>query len=117
MQTPIITLTESACAHIRNFAQGLGKDAGLRVAVKKSGCSGFAYIVDVVEKPRADDLYIKQDDINIFIGADSKEILQGTVLDLVDKGAGQKQLVFNNPNVVDSCGCGESFTVKDAKEG
>jgi len=114
--TPIVTLTDSACAHVQAFAKDLGNEAGLRIAVKKSGCSGFAYVVDVIEKPRADDIYITQGNINIFIDADSQEVLQGTVIDLVDKGAGQRQLVFNNPNVVDACGCGESFTVKSVEE-
>lgn len=109
--TPIITLTPAAYSHIQAFLKPLGQLSGFRVGVKKSGCSGFSYTLDV-GKPQPQDICFMQDQISIFVPEDSVSVLQGTELDLQEKEAGQKQLVFNNPNVVDSCGCGESFTVK-----
>lgn len=111
-----ITITESACAHIQKFLTSMGKNAGFKIGVKKSGCSGYAYIADVAEKPGNNDLCLDEHGLRIFIDSDSIPIIQGMVIDLVDKGLGQKQLCFNNPNVEDSCGCGESFTVKSDQE-
>jgi iron-sulfur cluster assembly protein len=108
-----ITLTEAACAHVQTFLKPLGTEAGFRVAVKASGCSGFSDVLDVAEKPQKDDFCFLQHGVQIFVAADSITKLQGSVIDLLDKGAGQKQLIFKNPNVVDSCGCGESFVIKD----
>jgi len=114
---PIITLTEAAHAHVQSFLEPLSASptAGFRVAVKKSGCSGFAYILDITE-PQKDDVCLTQKGVQIFIAADSIKKIQGSIVDLIDKGTGQKQLVFNNPNVVDACGCGESFVIKEENE-
>lgn len=111
-----ITITKSARAHIQKFLISMGEDAGFKIGVKKSGCSGYAYIADVAAEPGKDDLCLNDHGLRIFIDSASIPIIQGTVIDLVDKGLSQKQLCFNNPNVEDSCGCGESFTVKSDEE-
>ncbi len=110
--TAIITLTPAAQAHISGFLKPASENVGFRVGVKKSGCSGFAYLLDIAE-PQAGDIRLEQGGVPIFVAEDSVQVLQGSVVDLVEKEVNQKQLVFNNPNVVDSCGCGESFTVQD----
>jgi len=111
-----IKITDSARAHIQNFLATLGEQAGFRFGVKKSGCSGYAYIADVASKPQEGELCIEENGIRIFMDEASLPIVKGTVIDLVEKGFGQKQLCFNNGNVEDSCGCGESFTVKSGEE-
>lgn len=110
-----ISFTESAKTHVQTFITDAA--SALRLGVKKTGCSGYAYLVDVVEKPRENDLSYSIDGIAVFIAADSIAIVRGTQIDFVDKGTGQKQLAFNNPNAEDFCGCGESFTLKDEKQG
>lgn len=106
-----ITITNSARDHIQNFLKSMGKDAGFKIGVKKSGCSGYAYVADVATEASQGDLCLMENGVRVFIDRDSIPMLQGTVIDLVDKGLSQKQLCFNNPNVEDTCGCGESFTV------
>jgi iron-sulfur cluster assembly protein len=107
-----IHITDSARTHIQKFLTTMDKEAGFRLGVKKSGCSGYAYIADVVAKLAENELLVEENGLRIFIDKNSIPVLKGTVIDLIDKGLSQKQLQFNNPNVEDSCGCGESFTVK-----
>ena len=107
-----ITMTESARAHIQKFLNTDGKSVTFRLAVKKSGCSGYAYLVDMAEEPQKNDLSFEENGIPLWIDKDSISFLKGTVIDLVEKASYQKQLSFNNPNVEDACGCGESFTIK-----
>lgn len=111
-----IKITDSARRHIQNFLAPLGKHAGFRFGVKKSGCSGYSYVADVAESPKADEICFEENHIRIFIDEASIPIVKGTVIDLVEKEFGQKQLQFHNKNVGDSCGCGESFTVKSDGE-
>jgi len=112
MTTSPITITDTARDHIQNFLKTMGENAGFKLGVKASGCSGFAYVVDIAQQPGENDECIDINNVRVFIDKDSIPMLKGTMVDLKDKGIGQKQLCFNNPNVEDSCGCGESFTVK-----
>ena len=107
-----ITITEAACAHIKKFLDPAHKKAGFKLSVKKSGCSGYAYLADIAEQPTENDICTEKNGIQLFIDKASLPFLKGTTIDLIDKGLYQKQLYFDNPNVEDSCGCGESFTVK-----
>ncbi|GAB4223784.1 MAG: iron-sulfur cluster assembly accessory protein [Gammaproteobacteria bacterium] len=110
----LITLTSEACSHIHKW---LVKQAGLglRLSVKKTGCSGYMYVADIVKQPMEGDIVIhpaNTSDIIIYIAADCVELLKGTEIDYVAMGLGPgKRLVFNNPNVKGLCGCGESFTI------
>lgn len=111
MQTEnIISFTEAAKKHIQSFMAD--SQGGFRIGVKKTGCSGYAYLVDIVETPKENDLTFQMDDILVFLANDCVDLIKGTEIDFVDKGTGQKQLAFNNPNAEDYCGCGESFTIK-----
>lgn len=112
----IIQLTQSAIKHFEGIISKNAQAQGIRLRVKKSGCSGFAYVLEVVDKafaPAAQDMKIVNEKVIVFVDHDSADFLSGTVIDVADKGLGQKQVIFNNPNVVDACGCGESFTVKE----
>lgn len=110
MQNPI-SFTDNAKQHIHTFIQNTND--GFRVGIKKTGCSGYAYLVDVVAAPKENDLIFSEGNFQVFLAKDCVDLINGTVIDFVDKGTGQKQLVFNNPNAEDYCGCGESFTVKE----
>jgi len=111
-QQPLITLTEASLQHVKKCIERRSEGAGFRLAVKKSGCTGYAYVPEIVESPKPDDFHFQQDGISIYVSAEAAPIVQGTVLDYEDTGLGQKQMTFKNPNEAASCGCGESFDVK-----
>ena len=106
-----IILTESAARQIRSQLTKRGKGLGLRVGVKKVGCSGFAYTFDYADEVRAGDQLFELNDATVVVDADSLSFLDGSRLDFVKEGLKQSYK-FDNPNVDSICGCGESFNVK-----
>ncbi len=109
-QAQAVSVTPAAKAHFqRQLANQPGR--AVRVSVKKSGCTGFMYVIDMVEQGEADDLeYTIDQDIRLLVAKDSLGVLNGAQIDLVREGINQ-QIKFINPNVTDECGCGESFSV------
>ena len=105
-----VTLTESAAKRISNFIEKRGKGVGLRLAVKTSGCSGLAYAIEFADEATADDLLFESHGVTVLIDPKSHVFLAGTELDFVREGLNEG-FKFNNPNVKDQCGCGESFKV------
>ncbi len=105
-----ITLTESAAKHIRDQIAHSGSGIGLRLGVKKSGCSGFAYTMDIAQQVQDDDTVFEAFGAKVLVDAESLPFLQGTELAYVKEGLGHV-FKFNNPNVKNQCGCGESFAV------
>ncbi|TPE54466.1 iron-sulfur cluster assembly accessory protein [Maribrevibacterium harenarium] len=103
-----ITLTKSAN---RFFAGKLTAEADMvRLSTKESGCTGYAYVLDIVSAPEPGDVVLNCDGIKLAIDDESLNLLRGTEIDLVREGVNQV-VKFNNPNVVAECGCGESFSV------
>ena len=111
-----IQVTESAAKQIRKQLANRGKGIGLRVGVKDAGCSGFAYIYDYADEVRADDQLFEAHDVKVVVDAKSLEVLNGSTLDFVKEGLKQV-FKFTNPNVDATCGCGESFSVKEKTGG
>ena len=107
-----ILLTERAAAHVKNFLSEEGGGIGLRVKVKPTGCSGYQYVVQPAARIDAQDQVFESCGIKVITDQDSLRFLAGTELDFVREGlnAGFR---FNNPNVETTCGCGESFNIKD----
>lgn len=105
-----VTLTESAARHVKNLLDKRGKGMGLRLGVKKSGCSGFAYRLDIADEIYADDMRFESHGVTLLVQRDSFPVLDGTELDYARQGLNEA-FRFNNPNVKDQCGCGESFNV------
>ena len=105
-----ITLTESAAKHIQSQIEKNGKGVGLRLGVKKSGCSGFAYILDIAQEVLENDTVFENFGAKLLVDAESLPFLEGTELAYVKEGLGHV-FKFNNPNVKNQCGCGESFAV------
>lgn len=105
-----ISLSERAANHVRNFLRKRGKGEGVRLAVKTSGCSGMAYKLEFVDVPIAEDIVFECFGVKLFTDAKSLPYLDGTELDFVKEGLNEG-FKFNNPNVKDECGCGESFNV------
>ncbi|HEC19742.1 MAG TPA: iron-sulfur cluster assembly protein IscA [Gammaproteobacteria bacterium] len=105
-----ITLTESAAERIRGFLDNRGKGVGLRLGVKTSGCSGMAYVIEFADEIGSDDQVFEDKGVKVLVDPKSLIYLDGTELDYAKEGLNEG-FKFNNPNVKDSCGCGESFTV------
>ncbi len=104
-----VTLTPAAAARVRGYLKDSPGAIGLRFGVKKSGCSGWAYVVELATDARADDQVFDNDGIAVRVDAASLAQVDGTEIDWVDQGLNQ-QFVFRNPRVAGECGCGESFT-------
>lgn len=107
-----IDLTAAAAAHIQTTLASEPTALGLRVGVKKSGCTGYGYVMDFARQIDADDLVFEQYGVRLVCDEQSLSMLKGATLDYVVNGL-SRLLQFNNPNVVDSCGCGESFSIKE----
>ena len=106
-----ISLTESAAKQIRNQLLKRGSGLGLRVGVKKVGCSGLAYTFDYADEMRPGDQMFEAHDAKVVVDAEALSVLDGSRLDFVKDGFKQV-FKFDNPNVDSTCGCGESFNVK-----
>jgi iron-sulfur cluster assembly protein len=104
-----ISLTQHAADRVRQFLEKEG-GVGLRLGVKKTGCSGWAYVVKLAEEVTPDDIVFEDRGIKILVPAESLGFLDGSEVDFSSEGLGHS-FQFRNPNVTDKCGCGESFTV------
>lgn len=105
-----VTLSESAARHVSNFIAKRGKGFGIRLGVKTSGCSGMAYKLEFVNQTEDEDEVFESHGVKVVIDPKSLAYLDGTELDFVKEGLNEG-FKFNNPNVKDQCGCGESFNV------
>ena len=105
-----ISLTESAARRVRDYLAARGYGVGLRVGVKKTGCNGFAYVVNYADSVDADDVVFEDRGVQLVIDRKSLELIDGTEVDFVKEGLNEA-FRFRNPNVTGECGCGESFSV------
>ena len=105
-----VSLSESAARHVANFIEKRGKGVGIRLGVKTSGCSGMAYKLEFVDATEDEDLIFESHGVKAVVDPKSLSYLEGTELDFVKEGLNEG-FRFNNPNVKDQCGCGESFNV------
>lgn len=105
-----LSMTEKAADHVRNYLAKRGKGIGIRVGVKTTGCSGMAYVLEFVDEENSEDKVFTSHGVNLYADDKSLVYLSGTELDFVKEGLNEG-FQFNNPNVKDECGCGESFTV------
>ncbi len=105
-----ITLTDKAAERVEKFLTNRGKGIGLRLGVKTTGCSGMAYTLEFVDEMNEEDVTFESNGIQVIVDPQSLVYIDGTELDYVKQGLNEG-FEFNNPNVKDECGCGESFTV------
>jgi iron-sulfur cluster assembly protein len=105
-----VTLTEKAATHVQNYLAKRGKGVALRLGVRTSGCSGMAYKLEYADAVNPDDLLFESHGVKVVIDPKSLPYLEGTELDFAKEGLNEG-FKFNNPNVKDECGCGESFNV------
>lgn len=102
-----ITLSESAAHRVKSYLAD-GKHTGLRLGVRTSGCSGFAYIIEMADTINADDRVFEDQGIKIVVNEQSLPYLEGTELNYIKQGLNEA-FKFSNPNVKSECGCGESI--------
>ena len=105
-----VSLTPAAARHVEKSLAKRGSGLGLRLAVKTSGCSGFAYALEFVDAMTPDDQCFETYGTKLIIDSRSLAMLDGTELDFVREGLNEG-FKFNNPNAKANCGCGESFAV------
>ena len=105
-----ISLTEADANRVRSFLANRGKGEGLRLGVRTSGCSGMAYVLEFADVINDEDTVFEDKGVKVIIDGKSMVYLDGTELDFVKEGLNEG-FKFNNPNVANECGCGESFTV------
>jgi iron-sulfur cluster assembly protein len=105
-----ITLSESAARRVRHFMAQREGVTGLRLGVKKTGCSGFSYVLDYAREIGSGDTVFEDRGVRIVVDRKALPLVDGTRVDFVREGLGQT-FRFENPNVRDACGCGESFNV------
>ena len=105
-----ISLTPAAAERVKSFLAARGKGLGLRLGVRKTGCSGFAYVVNYADDSVASDLVFEDRGVKVFVDPDSLPLIKGTTVDFVKQGLNEA-FRFHNPNIKGECGCGESFSV------
>lgn len=105
-----VTLTEKAAKHVECFIAKRGSGVGLRLGVRTSGCSGMAYTLEFADEVATDDQQFESHGVKVLVDTKSLTYLDGTELDYVREGLNEG-FKFNNPNIKNQCGCGESFGV------
>lgn len=114
-QQAVIELTPAAVTHIQQLLAKKGPGHAFRLGVIRGKCSEFNYNPEIVASAQEADIAWQQADISLLVPADAVTLLQGTLVDMQDKGLGQKRMVFRNPNVATQCGCGDSFSINKPK--
>ena len=105
-----VTLTESAAKHVRDSLAGNSQAIGLRLGVRKTGCSGLAYTLEFAEAIEETDQVFESHGVTVVVDAKSLDFIDGTEVDYARDGINEA-FRFRNPRVKTECGCGESFSV------
>jgi len=105
-----ITLTNSAAERVRTYLTRRGSGIGLRLGVKKTGCNGFAYVVNYADEAEPEDVVFEDGGVAILVDPESLKLIDGTEVDFVKEGLNEA-FKFRNPKAAGECGCGESFSV------
>ena len=105
-----VSLTQPAADRVKSYLDARGKGVGLRVGIKKTGCNGYAYIVNYADDIGDSDVVFEDLGVKVVVDKESLELIDGTEVDFVKQGLNEA-FRFRNPNVTGECGCGESFSV------
>jgi len=105
-----LSLTQSAAERVKAYLERRGHGMGLRVGIRKTGCSGYAYVIDYADTVDDDDIVFEDRGVKIVVDTDSLQFIDGTQVDFVKHGLNEA-FKFRNPNVKGECGCGESFSI------
>ena len=114
MAFAVMTLTDAAANRVKAIVENAGGDAkGIRVGIKKGGCAGMEYSVDLVTEPNAKDDLIELNGARVWVAPEAVLYLLGTQMDF-EVTTLRSGFTFNNPNQTSACGCGESVELKPA---
>jgi iron-sulfur cluster assembly protein len=105
-----IHLTPAAAERVRSFLTTRGHGEGLRLGVKKTGCSGWAWVVDYADAVNPEDAVFEAEGVKVFVDPTSLVLIDGTTVDFRKQGLNES-FAFHNPLAKGECGCGESFNV------
>jgi iron-sulfur cluster assembly protein len=105
-----VSLTPAAVERVQSFLAKRGRGVGLRLAVRKTGCSGFAYVVSYADEIGEADVVFEESGVKVIVDGESLRYVDGTEIDFARHGLNEA-FRFRNPNVRGECGCGESFSV------
>jgi iron-sulfur cluster assembly protein len=105
-----ISITTSAADRVKSFLANRGRGVGLRLGIKATGCSGYAYVLNYADEIQSDDVVFEEQGVKVIVDRKSLGYIDGTQIDFVKQGLNEA-FKFRNPNVKGECGCGESFTV------
>ena len=105
-----ISLTESAASRVKSYLDKRGGGVGLRVGVQKTGCNGFAYVINYADAIDSGDVVFEERGVKVVVDPTSLALIDGTEVDFIKEGLNEA-FRFRNPNVTGECGCGESFSV------
>ncbi len=105
-----ITLTTSAAERVRTYLTRRGSGVGLRLGITKTGCNGFAYVVNYADQVEPEDVVFEDSGVSIIVDPESLKLIDGTEVDFVKEGLNEA-FKFRNPLAAGECGCGESFSV------
>jgi iron-sulfur cluster assembly protein len=105
-----VSLTQHAADRVKSYLDARGKGVGLRVGIKKTGCNGYAYVVNYADDIDDSDIVFEDQGVKVVVDKESLELIDGTEVDFVKEGLNEA-FRFRNPNVTGECGCGESFSV------
>ena len=105
-----VSLTPAAVERVQSFLAKRGRGVGLRLAVRKTGCSGFAYVVSFADEIGEADVVFEESGVKVIVDGESLRYVDGTEIDFARHGLNEA-FRFRNPNVRGECGCGESFSV------
>jgi iron-sulfur cluster assembly protein len=105
-----VTLSVAAADRVRSFIAARGHGLGLRLAIKRTGCSGYAYVVNYAEEIGPGDTVFEDRGVKVVVDGDSLALVDGTEVDFIKQGLNEA-FKFRNPKARSECGCGESFSL------
>lgn len=105
-----ISLTQAAIDRIKDYSNLDNREVCVRVGVKKTGCNGYAYVINYTDKIDNNDKVFKDNGIKLVVDKMSLELIDGTEVDFSKDGLNEA-FRFRNPNISSECGCGESFSI------
>lgn len=114
MPFEVMTMTEAAASRVKNVVPASdGPAAGIRVGIRKGGCAGMEYTIDLVSEPDPKDDRIERDGARVYVAPEAVLFLLGTQMDF-ETTTLRSGFTFQNPNQTSACGCGESVELKPA---
>lgn len=105
-----ISLTDTAANRVRRYLDARENAVGLRLGVRKTGCSGYSYVLNYADEVAPSDVVFEDKGVKVIVDNEALPLIDGTEVDFVKNGLNEA-FSFRNPNITGECGCGESFNI------